>query len=80
MSGVQQVILSYKPRKPFIAFHARSKHKAVVVVHRRGGKTYAVIQDLIDKAQKFQVRSADGKILPRPKFACLCLYRRRHVD
>jgi len=74
MTGVQQVRLSYKPRKPFPAFHARDKHKAVVVVHRRGGKTYAVIQDLIDKAQKFQVCGADGQILPWPKFAYLCPY------
>lgn len=75
MNGVQRVQLKYTPRKPFMAFHARSKRKAVVVVHRRGGKTYAVIQDLIDKAQQFRVRGPDGKVYPRPKFAYLCPYR-----
>jgi len=41
------VTLPYKPRPAFAAFHKRTQRWGVLVVHRRGGKTVAVINDLI---------------------------------
>lgn len=41
---------SYTPREVFIPFHARSERYAVVVAHRRCGKTVAAVNDIIDKA------------------------------
>lgn len=40
----------YEPREQFIDFHHRSERWAAMVVHRRGGKTYACVGDLILKA------------------------------
>lgn len=40
----------YIPRSPFVAFHARRNRWACLVVHRRGGKTVACINDLIAQA------------------------------
>lgn len=37
--GVQTVVVPYKPRLWARSFHASKKRKAVLVVHRRGGKT-----------------------------------------
>ena len=45
-----QVELKYTPRAHFTAFHRRSQRWAILVVHRRGGKTVATINDLISKA------------------------------
>lgn len=42
--------LDYKPRKAALAFHARSEKQAVIVWHRRAGKTVMCIADLIEKA------------------------------
>jgi len=44
------VTIPYSPREAFRAFHARLQRWAVLVVHRRGGKTVAVINDLIKRA------------------------------
>lgn len=41
---------SYEPRGPFIKFHGRSKRWAVMVAHRRAGKTVACIADLVLEA------------------------------
>jgi hypothetical protein len=74
-NSVQTVQLPYEPRQAFIPFHNRSKRRAVIVAHRRAGKTFSVIQDLISKAMRFQVRDRQGKLLPKPKFAYLCPYK-----
>src|SRR5699024_5188651 len=42
--------LAYKPRPHALAFHARPHKSAVVVWHRRAGKTVMCIADLIEKA------------------------------
>jgi hypothetical protein len=42
--------LKYRPRKVFEDFHSRNKRWAVIVAHRRAGKTVACINDLIVKA------------------------------
>lgn len=46
----QPVKLPYKPRPHALAFHSRSQKSAVVVWHRRAGKTVMCIADLIEKA------------------------------
>lgn len=40
---------AYKPRPQFLPFHHRSKRWSVIVVHRRGGKTVANINELIER-------------------------------
>lgn len=40
-------INSYQPRKQFIDFHNRSQRWAVLVCHRRAGKTVACVADLV---------------------------------
>jgi hypothetical protein len=40
----------YQPRVHVLDFHARSERFAVMVFHRRAGKTVACINDLVDKA------------------------------
>jgi hypothetical protein len=41
---------AYVPRRYFTDFHARSQRWAVMVVHRRGGKTVAVVNDMVARA------------------------------
>jgi len=57
----QTVDLGYRPRAPFVDFHKRTQRWAVLVVHRRGGKTVACVADLIDAALRCTK--------PRPRFA-----------
>jgi phage terminase large subunit len=40
----------YQPRPQFIPFHNRSERFAILVAHRRAGKTVATINDLIKRA------------------------------
>jgi hypothetical protein len=47
---VQEVELDYQPREVFLDFHEREQRWAVIVAHRRCGKTVACINDLIYKA------------------------------
>jgi phage terminase large subunit len=42
--------LGYEPREPFIDYHNRKQRWAVIVAHRRAGKTVACILDLLDAA------------------------------
>lgn len=65
----RQVVQSlYNPRNHAKPFHARSNRFAVMVMHRRAGKTVACINDLIDKALHNN--------LPLPKYAYIApLYR-----
>lgn len=44
------ITLDYTPRGPFQAFHKRSQSRAVLICHRRAGKTVATIHDLIFRA------------------------------
>ena len=50
MEEVVEVELDYKPRDVFEDFHEREQRWAVIVAHRRCGKTVACINDLIYKA------------------------------
>ena len=45
-----EVLLSYEPRSQFIPFHQRTQRFAVMVCHRRAGKTVACINELIHRA------------------------------
>lgn len=44
---VKEIRLPYAPRVAFLPFHQRKQRWACLVCHRRGGKTVAVINDLI---------------------------------
>ena len=50
MEEVVEVELDYQPRDVFLPFHDRTQRWAVIVAHRRCGKTVACINDLIYKA------------------------------
>jgi len=45
-----EIVSLYDPRQQFYDFHARASRFAIMVCHRRMGKTVACINDLIDKA------------------------------
>lgn len=50
MPAPVRVELPYAPRKQFMPFHQRKQRWAVLVCHRRSGKTVAAINDLIRAA------------------------------
>src|SRR4030067_56870 len=50
MGGVKRIVLPYKPRDQFLAYHQRQHRFAVIVAHRRAGKTVATINDKIKRA------------------------------
>ena len=75
-NSVKAVHLPYVPRAAFLPFHNRSKRKTVIVAHRRAGKTYSVIQDLVARALNFQKRDrTTGQIFKKPIFAYVCPYK-----
>ena len=49
MAG-RQIVIPYKPREAFKGFHDRPQRWAVLVCHRRAGKTVAAVNDLIRAA------------------------------
>jgi len=44
--GVQDVIIPYKPRPQLVEYHQRKQRWAIIVAHRRFGKTVGCINDL----------------------------------
>ncbi len=46
----KEINLGYTPRDAFVPYHDRGQNQAVIVAHRRAGKTVACIVDLIDAA------------------------------
>ena len=50
MAGTQRVVIPYAPRKAFLPFHERKQRWAVMVAHRRAGKTVACVNDMIRAA------------------------------
>lgn len=48
----REVGLTYVPRKQFQSFHARHQSLAILVYHRRAGKTVATVNDLVAKAMR----------------------------
>ena len=55
------ITIPYAPRAAFLPFHRRTQRWGMLVVHRRGGKTVAVINDLIKRALEC--------VKPSPRFA-----------
>jgi len=53
------VSTGYRPRSQFLPLHRRTQRFAVVVAHRRAGKTVAAVNDIIHRA--VQDRSGDGQ-------------------
>jgi hypothetical protein len=49
-AGAKVIALDYAPRRLFVPYHARSERWAVLVAHRRAGKTVACINDAIGRA------------------------------
>jgi len=58
---MKEVIIPYAPRRQFLRLHERTQRWAIVVAHRRAGKTVACINELI--------RSAITCERPKPQFA-----------
>ena len=50
MERLEVVELDYSPRQVFKQFHYREQRWAIIVAHRRCGKTVACINDIIRKA------------------------------
>lgn len=53
--------VTYEPRSQFIDFHLRAKRWAIIVAHRRAGKTVACVAELLTRAlatPKFEARYA----------------------
>ena len=61
MMTEQRITIPYRPRALFMPFHERTQRWSAMVVHRRGGKTVAHINDAI--------RTALTCKLPRPRCA-----------
>lgn len=59
MADRREVVIPYAPREVFSPFHERRDRWAVVVAHRRCGKTVACINDLIRRA--FEDGKKDGR-------------------
>lgn len=50
----------YKPRAYFQAFHARTERFAVLVCHRRAGKTVAIVNDMVVRAMRTRKKNWQG--------------------
>jgi hypothetical protein len=55
---VRRTVIPYAPRQVFKPFHARSQRWAVIVAHRRAGKTVACVNDLLRAALSTQKQDA----------------------
>ncbi|MGH6865565.1 MAG: terminase large subunit domain-containing protein [Methyloceanibacter sp.] len=53
----QKIVIDYAPRRQFVPYHARKQRYAILVCHRRAGKTVATINDLIMRA----AQTVDGR-------------------
>lgn len=52
------IAIDYRPREQFMPFHERQQRWASLVVHRRGGKTVACVNELITRASYTQKKNA----------------------
>ncbi len=64
--------INYRPRKWFLRFHARRQRWAILVAHRRAGKTVAAVNDLIARASR--------NPLPNPRYAYVAPLLRQAKD
>ena len=53
-----QVSLKYTPRNAFTPFHQRSQRFALMVCHRRAGKTVACVNELVIRGIYTQKKNA----------------------
>lgn len=68
------VTVPYRPRAAFLPFHARSEQEAVLVCHRRAGKTVSIVND----AQKRCLQNK--RKTPPPRYAWFYPTRVRAKD
>lgn len=59
MTPTRRIVIPYTPRALFRPYHQRTQRWACLVVHRRGGKTVAALNDMIRKA--VQLDKIDGR-------------------
>lgn len=64
--------IKYRPRQWFMRFHARRQRWAILVAHRRCGKTVAAVNDLIARASR--------NPLPDPRYAYVAPLLRQAKD
>jgi len=60
-----RIELPYFPREQFVPFHDRTHRWAVLVVHRRAGKTTALIADMVRRAILGPANGRYGIIMPQ---------------
>lgn len=58
---MRTIKINYAPRPYFMRFHMRSQRWAILVAHRRAGKTVAAINDIVSRAAR--------NTLPFPQYA-----------
>lgn len=71
---MSEIHIEIRPRKQFRAYLERKERWACLVVHRRGGKTFSCIQDLILKAATFKRPG------PPPRYAYIAPTREQAKD
>ena len=55
---MSEIELAYEPREQFLPLHSRQQRWACLVVHRRGGKTVATINEMIARASYTNKKNA----------------------
>lgn len=68
MVAERRIIIPYRPRRQFLAFHNRTQRWASLNVHRRAGKTVATVNDLIRAAL------TNERAWPPPRYAYIGPY------
>lgn len=68
-----RIDLEYRPRAPFVPYHARRERFSAIVAHRRAGKTVSAVMDLVDAALRFNA-------LPDGRFAYVAPYYAQAKD
>jgi phage terminase large subunit len=69
---MSEVVVRYEPRKHFMPFHEREERWASMVVHRRGGKTVACVNELLTRAAYSQKHN--------PRYAYIAPFYRQAKD
>ena len=65
MTRADSLDTGYRPRAQFVPYHMRTQRHALLVAHRRAGKTVACVNDQIDMAVRDQTGSGRyGYIMP----------------
>lgn len=69
---MREVVLGYAPRAPLAGYHARQQRRAVIVAHRRAGKTTLTLADEVKRSLKNPLLS--------PRYAYVAPYRQQAKD